>query len=242
MSRGLCHLLHDFTVQTQYEIIGYNSVATPAQGQGYAHVRNPIDSSHERIFFVYTPTVTGTIISLENHARMHPRIHRWAKEAVPSLDKGWITFYNSTDEVVSCYQTERINGLYYIQDLTFLPVSSDCIATSITTMLHLAAAPSPATTLPMEIAPDDATVPIANVDLHSPSDFCPDFNVGLSLPSYIAAIQASTVLHPDPVVQQLRPVPHLSTTEKDIVLYYTWHQRLAHCSEEKLWQPHIETC
>jgi hypothetical protein len=183
---------------------------------------------------VYTPTVTGTIISLENHARMHPRIHRWTQEAVPSSDQGWITFYDATDEVVSRYPTERINGLYYIQDLTFLPVCSDSTPTSINSMLHQADTPSPAPTLPMEIAPDDATVPIAHVERPSPSDFCHNFDVGLSIPSYIAAIQASTVLHPDPVAQQHRPVPHLSMTEKDIVHYHTWHQRLAHCSEEKL--------
>lgn len=73
---GMRDLLHDFTPTTSYEITGYDGVATPAHGQGYDHVRNPLDGQVERIFFVYTPTVTGTIISLENHAKLHPRIHR----------------------------------------------------------------------------------------------------------------------------------------------------------------------
>ena len=230
---GLCHLLHDFTATTQYEITGYDGVATPAHGQGYAHVLNPLDGSTERIFFVYTPTVAGTIISLEHHARMHPRIHRWTQEAVPSSDQGWITFYSTENEVVSRYQTERSNGLYYIQNLTFLPVLPACTINMLTMGHDTPLADM--TSAPLTgITSDDATVPTSHVDIPHPSDFCQDFDIGLNLPNSIAALQASTAPLPNPLVQQLRPLPHLSATEKDIVHYHTWHQRLAHCSEDKL--------
>jgi hypothetical protein len=73
------------------------------------------------MLFVYTPNVSGTIISLEHHAKTHPRIHKWTQEATPSDDRGRITSLAADGTVVSQYQTMRSQGLYYIQDLRFVP-------------------------------------------------------------------------------------------------------------------------
>ena len=113
--------LHDFTTATPYEIKGDDGIATAAAGQVMAHVRHPTTGEVEHMFFVYIPSVQGTIVSLEHHAHTHPKIHRWTQEATPIMNSGWVTFYDINDEVVSRYPTEMEKGLYYIQNLIFLP-------------------------------------------------------------------------------------------------------------------------
>lgn len=120
---GLRDILHDFTTDTRYEITGYDGTVTKAAGKGYAHVRNQATNTIDRILFVYTPTITGTIFSLEHHAQTHPRIHRWTQEATPSSNGGWITFYDVANGVVSKYPTIHAKGVYYIQDMQFEPPS-----------------------------------------------------------------------------------------------------------------------
>ena len=112
-------ILHDFTSATKYDIVGYDGVSTPAAGQGTAHIRNSTTGHIEKMFFVYVPSIRGTIVSLEHHARAHPNIHRWTQEATPQSNTGWVTFLDAHDQVVSRYQTLQEQGLYYIQGLHF---------------------------------------------------------------------------------------------------------------------------
>ena len=212
---GMRHILHDFTTQTKYEITGYDGVSTPAHGEGYAHVRNPVSGAVDKIFFVYTPTVSGTIVSLENHAQTHPQVHRWTQDATPSADRGSITFYGKDDTLISRYPTERIHGLYYfIQDMDFIPPPADHRAQ----WIHHKHA--------QDLACDDDTV-------HSGKSHCEDYDIANDTMHYVNMIQ-QPMSEPDHIAQQLAPSPHLSKTEKDLVHYHTWHQRLGHCSETKL--------
>ena len=193
-------------------------MAFQAHGEGYAHVRNPVTGEIDKIFFVYTPTVSGTIISLENHAKTHPQVHRWTQEATPSADSGSIMFYSKDDTLVSRYPTERIQGLYYIQNMDVIhPDPSD-------NMHRLSMAQTQAT------GTDDDTIHSGNHDL-SPA-FCADYDIERDM-HYVNMISIPTSAS-DPIVQQLAPSPHLSRTEKDLIHYHTWHQRLGHCSETKL--------
>ena len=73
---GMRSILHQFTSNTLYEIMGYDGKVTKAAGQGMAQVYNATTKTTEPIFFVYVPSIDGNIISLEHHARTHPRIHR----------------------------------------------------------------------------------------------------------------------------------------------------------------------
>ena len=118
---GIRSILHRFQDQSDYEIKGYDGQVTKAAGQGYACIYNPTSKQVDEMMFVYTPLVMGTIISLEHHARTHPRIHKWTQEATPSDDKGVIKFHAEDGTVVSEYPTIRSQGLYYIQDLKFIP-------------------------------------------------------------------------------------------------------------------------
>ena len=120
---GIRSILHQFQTHSDYQIKGYDGQVTKAAGQGYAHIYNPETQQTDEMLFVYTPAVKGTIISLEHHARTHPRIHRWTQEATPSDDKGRITFLAKDGAIVSTYNTIRAGGLYYIQDLNFIPAS-----------------------------------------------------------------------------------------------------------------------
>ena len=68
---GMLEILHNFTPHTRYEITGYDGQVTRAAGEGYAHVHNDALSTVDKILFVYSPTITGTIFSLEHHAQTH---------------------------------------------------------------------------------------------------------------------------------------------------------------------------
>ena len=65
---GMRGILHDFTPHTSYAIVGYDGAATHAAGQGTAHIIHPTTGSIEKMFFVYVPSIRGTIVSLEHHA------------------------------------------------------------------------------------------------------------------------------------------------------------------------------
>ena len=73
---GIRSILHRFQNHSDYQIKGYDGQVTKAAGQGYAQIYNPDTHQTDEMLFVYTPAVTGTIISLEHHARTHP-LHRW---------------------------------------------------------------------------------------------------------------------------------------------------------------------
>ena len=80
---GMREIPHDFTPKTRYNIVGYDGVSTQAAGQGTAHIRNPTTGQIEHMYFVYVPSIRGTIVSLQHHATTHPQIHRWTQEATP---------------------------------------------------------------------------------------------------------------------------------------------------------------
>lgn len=67
---GLLDILHQFTADTMYEIMGYDGIVMKATGQGVAHVYQAATGKTEPMLFVYVPYITGIIISLEHHA--HP--------------------------------------------------------------------------------------------------------------------------------------------------------------------------
>ena len=73
------------------------------------------------------------------------------------------------DRVVSCCKTERVQGLYYMQDLAFIRLLTQC--TAINTVTHT-----------NEIA-DDATVHTAN--LEQELTFCDDFAHDLESDAFI---------------------------------------------------------
>ena len=72
---GMRKILHDFTSQSYYAIVGYDGASTQAAGQGTAYIRDPTTGALDKMFFVYVPSIVGTIVSLEHHARTHPLIH-----------------------------------------------------------------------------------------------------------------------------------------------------------------------
>jgi hypothetical protein len=162
---GLLSILHQFTADTVYEFMGYDGAVTKAAGQGVALVYQATTGKTEPMLFVYVPTITGTIISLEHHARTHAAIHRWVQEATPSQNSGWVTFYDVHGATVSSYPTILDKGLYYIQDMTFIPTTTDTSGNtgSISMVTHH----------PEETAPDDTTVRIANPSI--PID-CMDYD------------------------------------------------------------------
>ena len=110
--------------------MGYDGTFTRAVGQGTAYVRCKDNDEMEEMFFVYIPSIDGTIISfLVHHTRTHPAIYKWTQEAIPTTDTGWVTFLDVNNAVVSRYKTQQEKGLYYVQDLEFYPVQAATIAT-----------------------------------------------------------------------------------------------------------------
>ena len=109
---GRLNILHHFTPYP-YKIMGYDGTITRAARQGITYVKCPGKEDLDEMFFVYVPSIDGTIISLEHHTRTHPKIRKWAQEAVPTTDTGWVTFRDDKDAVVSRYKTKKENGLYY---------------------------------------------------------------------------------------------------------------------------------
>ncbi len=120
---GLLDILHQFTADTMYEIMGYNGIVTKATGQGVVHVYQAATGKTEPMLFVYVPYITGTIISLEHHAHP-PGNPSMGPGGHPSHCSGWVAFYNVDGEKVSSYPTILDKGLYYIQDMTFIPMTN----------------------------------------------------------------------------------------------------------------------
>lgn len=122
---GIKSILHYFQEESDYEIKGYDGrITKAAAGQGYAKIVNPATKrTADEMLLVYTPTISGTIISLEHHAKTHPDIHKWTQEATPSDDRGMITFFAADGTVVLEYPTMRSQGLYYILHLHFVPAT-----------------------------------------------------------------------------------------------------------------------
>lgn len=227
---GLRHILHDFTEDTRYEITGYDGTVTKAAGEGYAHVRNPEMETTDRILFVYAPSIAGTIFSLEHHAQTHPRIHRWTQEATPSTQGGWITFYDDKDGIVSRYPTIRSKGVYYIQDMQFIP-------TVVAESFEAAAGQNPRCTSPP--AHQEGTISSLHATLQPLVDYTYSGMTDTFL-DYVHVPTASTPL----ATSLFHTVSQLSTPkmEADILNFEVWHQRLAHCSEHKLrlTQQHVD--
>ena len=213
---GMKHILHNFTEHTKFKITGYDGTQKCADGQGFARILNRVTGKIDEMLFVYGKDIDGTIISLEHHARTNPGIHRWSQEATPSDESGWITFYDAEDQVVARYATTRRQGLYYIQELEFIPVLRDNI--------HSTA---------------DETRQYINTSVHTeelemPNDTS-DFHIDIEREHfpYLLGSQLNT----NPI--RLTPPHHqltqcVTSMEQDVLRFHMWHQRLAHCSEKKL--------
>ncbi|KAI2502314.1 hypothetical protein MHU86_12118 [Fragilaria crotonensis] len=250
---GLLSILHQFTADTLYEIMGYDGAVTKAAGQGIALVHQATTGKTEPMLFVYVPTITGTIISLEHHARTHPAIHRWVQEATPSQNSGWVTFYDANGDKVSSYPTIMDKGLYYIQDMIFIPTTTN---TSGPTEHINMTSHHPAETTPPPSFLDDVTVhttnpstPLNCVDYdqslvveHTQSmlrqdiptnPICTDYNPPQPKQIWISSILTSAELPSD---------TNLGKMEKDVLNFEVWHQRFAHCSEKRLrlTQKHVD--
>ena len=52
---GIREILHNFTPETRYEIVGYDGQITKAASEGYAHVQNEATQLIDRVLFVYSP-------------------------------------------------------------------------------------------------------------------------------------------------------------------------------------------
>ena len=205
--------------------MGFDGTVTRAAGQGIAYVRSPDHDKLEERFFVYIPSVDGTIISLEHHTRTHPTIHTWTQEATLTSDTtGWVTFRDENDAVVSRYQTKQEKGLYSIQDLDFYRTQPATIATC-----------QKAAEDDMSIS-DTPTIKMQTNLQHHPTNSI-DFDQDL------AAMNIQDQLQPviewtEPrctfVIYKVQTQQVAQHTEKDILNFETWHRRLAHYSEKRL--------
>ena len=114
---GIKSILHRFQEASDYRIKGYDGQVTKAAGQGYAKIYNPATKRTDEMLFVYAPMISGTIISLEHHAKTHPDIHKWTQEATPSDDCGIITFLPQTAQwcrnILPCGVTGYITSKTY---------------------------------------------------------------------------------------------------------------------------------
>ena len=55
--------------------------------------------------------------------------HRWIQEATPTLNSGWVTFYDKDNMILSRYVTIQEKGLYFnIQDLQFVPSTNPILS------------------------------------------------------------------------------------------------------------------
>ena len=219
-------ILHDFTSTTHYDIKGYDGQSTRAAGQGYAHIRNPRNGTIDKMLFVYVPSVTGTIISLEHHAQTNTSIHRWSQEATPATNTGWVTFYAKDDHIVSRYPTVKEKGLYYIQDLAFLPVlppTNHRISQVQDFEMALHGAP-------IADDSDDETIQQSVM----PTMYCEDYDEPLHQEhsTYQMNILQTSNTHPlnVPTTTNTR----MSKLTKDVLTYETWHHRFGHCSAQRL--------
>jgi hypothetical protein len=119
---GRLDILHEFSTRTSYDIMGHDGRKTRTTGQGIAWIQNPITGTVDEMLFVYIPSIQGTIVSLEHHTKTNPNIHPWTQEATPTLSAGCVRFYDANDQILSTYKTVQHKGLYYLQNLHFIPV------------------------------------------------------------------------------------------------------------------------
>ena len=230
---GMRHILHQFTSNTLYEIMGYDGAVTKAAGQGIAKIYNAQTQTTEPMFFVYVPSIDGNIISLEHHARTHPRIHRWAQDATPATNSGQVTFYDVDDNVVSTYPTILEKGLYYIQTLDFIPVPEH--------VTHICR------TQEAQDHDHDAETVITKHTVVDGNLNCIDFDMPLQVQIKMAIIQGVSDMPEHSICTAVKtvalPTPgSANRMEKDVLNYETWHQRFAHCSEKRLrlTQQHVD--
>ena len=165
-------------------------------------------STVDKILFVYSPTITGTIFSLEHHAHTHPHIHKWTQEAIPSTNGGWITFYDHQHEIVSRYPTVRSKGVYFIQDMKFVPS-----APTVTT-----AQPS---ALPASPQDSDTPARISTLLVDLPNDFSHSDAFDGFL-EYMKVPDSARLSQLD-VSPPLPPTPALSPALTAILQFEIWH-------------------
>ena len=233
---GMKEILHEFTSHTNYAIVGYDGASTHAAGQGMAHIRNPTTGLIDQMFFVYVPSITGTIVSLEHHAKTNPAIHRWTQEATPATNTGWVTFFDDREQVISRYPTMQEQGLvYYIQALQFVPAP-------MAQLNHLHGTPQMPTRT-THLLDDDLTVKTKTT---SKTLNCVDFDHTLAtdyMPMQMRQSQESqtpvcTALIGRKIEGIVARMDVWNTMETDVLNFETWHQRMAHCSEKRLRQTH----
>ena len=239
---GMREILHDFTTKTMYTIVGYDGVSTQAAGQGTAHILHPATNNIEHMFFVYVPSIRGTIVSLEHHARTHQKIHRWTQEATPATNTGKVIFFDDCDRIVSQYPTIQEQGLYYIQNLQFLPADI-AHQQPIQHQLSQCHSTRPATTSsPIVTTNHDAvTIKTGSTQVLDHVDFDHQLHVDnrLSQLSHshddMHPIQTQVIgLYDERHGNTLIRIQAYTTMESDVLNFETWHQRLAHCSEQRL--------
>jgi hypothetical protein len=226
---GLKEILHDFTTNTRYEITGYDGQVTRAAGEGFAHVRNDANQTVDKILFVYSPTIAGTIFSLEHHAQTHPHIHKWTQEAIPSTNGGWITFFDQHQHIVSRYPTVRSKGVYFIQDMQFLPSTQPVTRPGVP--------PAPVESIVQSLATASADPTPARISMMTtalPNDFShSDEFDGFQAYMAVPPVATLSVLEAEPPPELL---PQLTPPTQAVLQFEIWHQRLGHCSERKLRQ------
>ena len=230
---GRKEILHDFTARTQYEITGYDGNITKAAGQGIAHIQNIHTGVIDKMLFVYIPAIEGTIISLEHHARTHPAIHRWTQEAIPATNSGQVTFYAEDNSVVSMYKTIQDKGLYYIQNLDFIQATNQQQnGQQITVTRVMEKVTTTTWTEHDQTDMDELTTRTGSL-----TPYCDDFDPTLELEHFPSLLQSNKRIYASIkttlVTPQILPMNDLT---KDVMVFETWHQRLAHCSEKRLRQ------
>ena len=218
---GIKSILHRFQSYLDYEIKGYDGQITKAAGQGFAKIYNPETKQIDEMLFVYTPTVTGTIISLEHHAKTHPRIHKWIQEATPSDDRGKITFLAADDTVISEYPTTRSQGLYYIQDLHFVPAQEIDSTTAQTDSLPAITAAATIHTMRVTIPPDSSR----SID----TDYTPDIDT-----EHIQHHLLQDQRTPATTINVLSTPALAERMSREVQKYELWQQRLGYAPLARL--------
>jgi hypothetical protein len=239
---GIKQILHDFTTDTKFKITGYDGTQKNADGQGMARIFNRATGKIDEMLFVYGQEIDGTIISLEHHARTNPQIHRWSQEATPSQESGWITFYNKHNDVLAKYPTTRRQGLYYIQELEFIPVP-DTNETQGVTLRVPACTHAPTETVDINGTTvahirhvdtenqdaENSGVRMSRSTRDNASEVGHESDFSIDIESehfqYLLGTQISTTnpIRMDTTISTTHCRP--SSLEKDVIQYHTWHQR-----------------
>ena len=221
-------LLHDFTPFTQYEITGYDGNVTRAAGQGTAHIHNPTSGDIDKMLFVYIPSIEGTIISLEHHARMLPEIHRWTQEAIPATNSGKVKFYAVDNSVVSTNDTIQDKGLYYIQNLDFIRTTPQLDPQN---QIMVARMEEHIPKTDQNASMDDLTTKTGSL-----TPYCKDFDPTLKVEHFPGLLRHNNYIQASIKTTLVAPpmLPNNELTKEVMVYERTWHQCLAHCSEKRL--------